>query len=1451
MPQVHERINVLGDIRYGLNTRDRRAKLHEGEAVKTDACWLYNGLAPWWGYERAISRRPFMSPPMLDGFRQGWMIRVPTTGTALSFKADAAPYTNSGGVLDIVTQTSSITARQYVLFKTPIGGTTPDALSTSNCDYALTIDRATTSGKLRPVWTWRRSSGATIEVLNGPDVMVPGTAYRVAVQVNTSSRVVTINVYSINLTDPSSPIVALAGTASSAAYGVAGDAVPVDRAGFLFVGTWMRQLADRPVTKFASGVRGKIQDLRFWNTNDYSTLASARATEVAAATANLLSNYRFSEKQTIRWPDTKAVGADAELQFRDAEWRSGGRMRFDGVSNRLRIPSPFQYRRPDTDTDGKLLALDKPCVLWKGQVLGLTNGETIAHSVHAARANISADAGLPANNPPGAPSNATNIPFLGASSAFTGAPEPPSDAQWQLQVVETPGSPGVWQFRMVWWWYDTGASKRVAYSLPSTLGGAGVAINTTYVVAAWRNASSGLMTLHVVSAGGVNTATATAGAGFKPNATDNDPPGSTKAYGMFLSAPVSTVRKGNANPFDPDDLDVRFNFVSQGATSSCAAYVDVDTFALLDGDASQYVAQYAYDNDFTSLTARSIGATLLSAYTFTEGSGPSVEDFGVIGNDLTLEDDADFLRGRSMIQTLSRGSMHGLAEHVYLGTTSQGIVRKFLAFYDGGVDEIDETNNRLNFFAEGLRNDGDRIVSCVRHQNSLIITTGSGPVMRLYRDNLWRLGIKRPEGPFSWGLVNQGEREAAKSKGRLVYYWTHYNSDLDIDSPASDPIVVEIEAEGADVGFGLNVKSFQTAPASPWGTGKAPWDWEDKKNVIIVAAHWLDNVEDDPAGAGTNKAKYYKAKFTTKGGVKTGSVKGDIDAVKAEDVQDLCFEFLKRLNVELDLEGKIRFVGKFLGPDAKLYVGNQPGGGYNIMGDFGIPNTTHHVAATPFAGTDATSDIPIPPSFDPQVTHRRLWCTLSDGDEARLVLEVPVGQDGPVYDRVSDEDNTDKSLDIEQQNPPRNLRFVTTQFGRLILWGDPLEPSAYYFSEFEQPHAFLPTATNIVTDGQKLEILGIGRTENQLIVFKRNLIEVISEPRNPSLPFTSEPRSYDVGGVSPYGILNSGLTIVWPAVRHFYVWDGSGADPISRVIKPTWDAVPPVHRQLVAGAHFQPQEMMAWTTPTGQTLVNGAVVCDQLIGHFYEVPTPDGQPRGWTVAPYSYLRALFVIPSTSDVDELWGIDHFGFPYRFAKTVYDFGLGAHQPSLTRSGTFAGAQALGAVTLPAAPSGMPEGRIGLGVTIQQTTAHGGARATRLIVTDAAGLCALDHNLPFLPTTGDTWTMCSIENEWQSGDHDIGGRGGMAKVTGVHIENTAQTTVGSIEVGYTPLEAMAVVADEQVDTFGNNVADVDIPSFEGDARYHRLRIAAKGTNKPYEIGHIAYTVIATGRGETRAKS
>lgn len=1451
MPQVHERVDVLGDIRYGLNTRDRVAKLIQGEATRADACWYYQGLATAWGYQRAISRRPFLSPPMLDGFRQGYMIRVPSTGTALSFKADAAPFTNNGGVLDIAVSTQAISTRQYVLFKTPTGGSTTDALTTGNCDYALTIDRAAASGKLRPVWTWRRSSGATMEVLNGPDVMVPGVSYRIAVQINTTSRVVTINVYAIDLTDPSSPVVTVAGTTSSAAYGAAGDAVPVDRAGFLFVSTWMRQLADRTTTKFSSGVRGKVQDLRFWNTNNEGAFTnSTRASEVATGTAGLLSNYRFSEKQTIRWPDSKAVGADAELQFRNAEWRPGGFIRLDGVSNYLRIVDAYRYRRPDTDGDGKLLALDKPGVLWGGRVLALSNGATLAHSVHAARSNIVADAGLPGANPPGAP-NATNIPFLGASSAYGGAPEPPSDAQFQLQVVENPASPGVWQFRAVWWWYDTGTSKRVAYSLVSTLGGAGVTVGADYVVAAWRNAASGLMTLTVVSAGGVNTNTATAGAGFKPNATDNDPPGSTRAYGFYLGAPVATVRKGNANPFDPNDLDTRFNFVSQGATSSCAAYLDLDSFALLDGDASTYIAQYAYDSDFSSITARSLGAALLSAWTFDEGKGPTCEDFGVLGNPITFEDDADFLRGRSMIQTLSFGAMHGVAEHVYRGTVQQGIVRKFLAFYDGGADEIDEANNRLNFFAEGLRNDTNNIVSYTRNRDSLIITTGSGSPMRLYKNNLWRLGIKRPEGPFSWGLVNQGEREAMKKKGRLVYYWTHYNRDLDIDSPASDPIVVTIEAEGADVGFGSGITAFQTPPASPWGTGKAPWDWEDKKNVIIVAAHWLDGIEDDPAGAGTNKAKYYKAKFTTKGGVKTGSVKGDIDAVKAEDVQDLCFEFLKRIDVELDLEGKIRFVGKFLGSTAKLYVGNQPGGGYNIMADFGIPNTTHHVAATPFAGTESTSDIPIPQAWDPQVTHRRLWGTLSDGDEARLLLEVPVGQDGPVYDRVSDENNTDKLLDLEQINPPRNMKFVTDQFGRTVLYGDPLAPWALYWSEFDAPHAFLPSNTNEITDGQKLEILGIGRTENQLLVFKRNLIEVVSEPRNPSLPFIIEPRSYDVGGVSPYGIVNSGATIVWPAVRHFYVWDGSGASPISQVIKPTWDAVPAIYRDLVAGVHFQPQECLLWTAPTGDTIVNGSVVCDHLIGHFYEVPTPDGRPRGWTKIPGAYLRALFSIPSADDIDELWGIDHFGFPYRFARTVYDFGLGTHQPSLTRSGTFAGLQTAGSITLPAAPAGMPEGRRGLGVTVQQTAGHGGARATRLIVTDTAGACALDHNLPFTPDVGDTWEMCTIENEWQSGDHDLGGRGGMARVTGVHMENTAQMQVGSIEVGYTPLEAMASVGTEQVDTFDNDVADVDMPSLEGDARYHRLRIASKGTGKPYELGHVAFLTIPTGRGETRAKS
>lgn len=1447
-PQVGE--YDLRNLRYGLNTRDRPQDLAPGEARQSNNVWYYRGLAQPVGTARVLSYRPQQAAVMLNGFDQHFSCRI-GTGTFLSLKADAAPYASNKSTLAVYANTSGIKAQQVLAIKTPAGSATPTTYTAGNFDWLLQLVSAT-NGKLALDFRWEDAGGTMRQVIT-TGLFTPGLGYIFSVTMDKTAGDVGIAGVLVDISDPNAPALAVIGTATLALGAGSGNVFPKDRAGHFLVGAWRKQYPLRPseLVSVNANFQGKIQEARFYD--GIPIVGIADAGQATTSTSLLKVCYPLTNKGPVLFPDIFGVAPPLQLQPRDAQWITSPftGLEFDGITDFIRVPDAFRYRKPTPNTNGEYPQLDKPIIHWKGQVEALINGATLLHSAHNSKTQMTTDAGLPATA--GA---APWIPFNGSSYVVdggTGGYNPPR-AQWQLQVAENPAAAGTFQFRVIFWFYRTSGPHGAnwdAVSLVSTLGGSGVAINTTYDVVASCDYTNGDIKLYIngSTAAGSGATVAHGISNMLPLNTEDDPEGAAANYNIVIAAPIRQTMLGGGDPSNPNDSNLTFNFSSQGITSSAAAYVQVDRIELLDGAITDYLANALGLAELDRDKVRSLGATVLSAWNFSEARGGVVQDIGILANHLYFRHDARHKRGRSIILTTVKGKIHAIFVYTYPSDDGSGETRKLLALHDGGVEVLNEQTNRLNDFAEGFRNDLDLQPSFVKHQDSLLIAAG-GPIFRLWKNRLWKAGIDPPVGPFPWGLTNQNQKKAALASGRYTGYFVYYNSFLNIESPRSDPIYINVRARRADLALGEGIESNQFPPTSgESGEKEGAWDFEGKKKRFLRVAHWVEPPETAP-GAGGNEAEYRRWKITDKQGNKQPGIK-EIDDVKASELRKIANNAIPRVRVIETPEGRLIIEGRYLGANAKLRF-DDPATGEPVATELG-GTAWNGIKATNIVGLGWTSDIPLPQGEgDDQITHVRFYRTLRDGIDAHLVLELPIGK-RVAHDKKRDAENFDQILDLDVGGPPLEARYIVEQFGRLMAWGDPLNPGNLYVSEIGAPHYFLPTAIVKLGDGDTNRIVAVGRTQNQLIVQKRNTLIVLHEPRNPQMPFYPETRSHSVGGDSPFGIVNSGDRLYWPAELGFHNFGGDEPRLFSDVIQPTWAAIPGNLRDRIVCFHWRRFEVMGWAVPSGLSFAADGTtpINDSVILWFYGVSSPDGRTRGFSMLTGLNCRAFFTIQNADEEEELWFIDQFGFPYRFDVASLDFGVGSHATGLvTKSGTLAGTPTSTTLSLPQMPlATIPEGYLGLPVTVRRTST--GTRETRFIVADnkaSPSIVTVDHAFSFTPVAGDTYFIGSIEMHWISGSLYPFSSSLLGKWLRTIIEQTVQNTAGEYELHADAALGTLVERPALVKNVANTKANPEVTTeFRGIV--FELGIAARGINLPVEIGQLTMVLDGPARSERKS--
>ncbi len=1410
----------IGGLRYGLNTKDRPEDLPPGAAQLAYNAWHYRSLRQMPGFNRVISKRPWLANLMLNGVTQYLAARLSTPNTPASLNHASMLASNIFSA-DIPFEIQGLQEKQTLLWKGQSGGSTFLTLG-NNDAYMLGLRWNATIGGFELVWTWRDPTVTQRTLTFNATALLPNTPYYVRVSGNRTTGQVTLAVYT---TDVETSTVTLVGTAS-VVMGVATNAFPQELGfkNWLFVGAMRMVSQTREVNVAQFKFRGKLQELRFWSGDISAAPSTYGSTEISHTTPGLETVYHLTDVGPTIFVDSKGATPNLFIQPVDATWNAspligtGSSIELQGNVQYLRVNEPVLYRKRDVDTDSRYQMLDA----WSASVIVRLNEVrecAILHSVHASQSRVDAYGGN------------------GAFSFWSGEDAAAAtQAQWELQIAANPG--GVdYQFRAIFWVFDT-AWRR--YALVSTLPGAGVAANTTYAILFGRDNVTGDLNMWI---NGTNYTFAAWRAGAVPAATDNNPLNSSRQYGLFIGREVEKIIKANNNPNDPDDIDVTSGYDDPGLVAAntvlpfCGRVGHVGLFSVAP---SQFLHNYLRVNPLTKATAKSLQGILLSAWPMSAGIGSVLTDYGNENNTISFRDDADHLRGRSLIKTLSRGRVTSIFQHSWRGDSADET--KLLAAHAGGCDEIDTTNNKLVKFVEGFRNDENRRLSVVKSQDTLVLCSGSGPLMQLAKDQLVRLGMEEPIGPFAWGFTQQNERAAVLTEGEYVYYWVFYNSVLDKESPPSKPIHVPVRFKKTNVSFGYGIEAFQTYPSVP-GTGAfgwskdsqaEPWDLTGNNRLLKIAA-WVQPKESAPGGAAP-AAKYKTARFTSGAGVKDNLIR-NVDDVKVDEVRAIVEADCPRVTVVTAPDGSFSLEGCFAGSNGKIRLNNDA----NTTATAAIFGLTIN---TTYSGTGVTSDLPLPPCGDTQATHLRLYRTLANDADARLVLELPLAAQNKVTDRLPDSLNIDQVLDLDVTGPPRDFRQIIGQFGRLLLLDHKTAPARMAWSEQGFPWQFIPSDQIDFNDGRigtRLRITGAAATEGLALITRSDYSLVLTEPRSSQVPFIVDPKSQDTGGSSFFGFVNVNGNLIYPAARGFHHFDGSSPEYISQVIQPTWRATR--NRELIHGEHWRDQEAAMWAVSSGGSFDTDGVtpINDGLFSFAYNAGTDRaGRRIGWGVSTGLYLRALYLIPNASDVEELWAIDPFGFIYKFSESAYSYGIPSHTVTLATTGTFGVAQATMQIGLPinADSTNLPEKYLGFGVTVQR--ASDGLRETRLIVACATGggfdVCGLDHNLSWAPQAGDTWELCTIEFDWISGKMALAGEAFTSESFDLHIDQTVQAISSATELRWRWSGGMTVIPPfkSRPGGFTNQKGD-DSYALEGRGRRLELELRARGINKPLEIGSM----------------
>ncbi|MBK8100618.1 MAG: hypothetical protein IPK26_26310 [Planctomycetes bacterium] len=355
--------------------------------------------------------------------------------------------------------------------------------------------------------------------------------------------------------------------------------------------------------------------------------------------------------------------------------------------------------------------------------------------------------------------------------------------------------------------------------------------------------------------------------------------------------------------------------------------------------------------------------------------------------------------------------------------------------------------------------------------------------------------------------------------------------------------------------------------------------------------------------------------------------------------------------------------------------------------------------------------IPLPFPEDKQVTHLEIWMTLADGNanDMRLVARVPRGTESYKI-QVSDELLTGEVLENDLGPVPK-CRYVVPFGARRLYFGDPLEPQTLYISEPNRPWFVRDGAAVEFVDGRDLELTMAIGAEDNVILCKNTEVLVLTPTGNPNVPFQSATRFRNTGAVAAFGAVEVMGTAMWPDDEGIIAYDTSSVTDLTEVIEDTYEALDPSTRSNIAGALYERENVVGWASSTGETLVDGAKVNDQVLWYNYQVGRgPDGRIYGWTIQTAINATLWALVQSENRAERLFFADTFGY-------IYEYGVGKYAGNwdgsaiLTTVSLVVSAGSSTTVTVPQATlSNLPDGHKGLWVTLNHVSGAMGGSARR---------------------------------------------------------------------------------------------------------------------------------------------
>ena len=1412
MADSPQRSLVIPRLDLGLNTRDPSTRLLPGQLARAENIVLNDGRLARpsdMGYTRTLDAVPNDHAYKFDGRTY---LRAPILAAGSNASLTSADFT-----IEIFFRPDSVPlefnasgAISTLLYK-GAGVNKLAALSTSNTDLFFGILQ--TAGNVPRFYVYLGGAAINFTSISG-DVEV-GDLYHFAL----TRAGATFTGYLHKVGTP----------LGASIFSTVDFDLVQDTAADLLIGAVSVANAVSDIDEAQYRFKGIIQDIRIWN--DDRSVSELEALDEAqipnpASESELICHWPLTGAgtNTYFFPSTKGTAGSGAAQSpiqalepRFATWRKSGHVLgnpFSGTSTLdlngkfggFSVRDAYRYRNLSVQNDAGGIEFASPFeVSVRFTPRSLVHHDTVFQYVQVT-SNTWTDYEIPDD--------------LGGGTTTTGTTPGAAAVTGQFAIEVYENGAGNFRFRAIVW-HVNGGNTRATVAITAN----NLVAGTTYTVSAWI--ASG--TLFIKSNTDATVSTAMVGPGLPPAST-NDIPGMNKKYWMTIGRNIKRARRIITSA-DPN-----------------AILVETTHSRTLDGELRQVIVsaegndptllhEYNRTEIITRTNSASLGNPLTSCWPMDDTDGGIVEDVGIESNHLSFKDDSLHRWGDSILPTNTKGDWDGVFDHRYLGPT--GEVRRIVGVSGGTIYNLDLTARTFARLADGFRNDNHNLISAISVVDGLVLCAGGKgwSNFHLWRDQLYDLSIRPPDGHIAVGIDDQGNKEAVLKQGDYRVGFAFYSRHTGKFSPIGQIQTVRIRSKTGTLKFGT-IAELNQVPATVNFTVKAPIDFAGlATNVRVEISSWYGNTgattsadpdwwESGPT-FGINEVKPKRLALVESGVVPSfESFVDDSASVSAEELADytnVVMSSNRVLSFVNDDTATWRVESTFIGSGSRLHLKDTAGGSQSdtILGFTDLTTTV--------GSGDASHGVALPTSPDDQVTHLAYFRSLNGGGSLRLAGFIQKGVTGFIA-QESDEDLTGEVFDeVDGTCPPTELGIEFD--GRAIYARDALQPSRLYFSKIREFWNVPPE--NFITVRGASPITGLSSVEGGGVVWKEESISVLTPPTNQTAPFTISTRTTGLGCLAPFSIAVKDEQLYFASELGFHIFNLASYRELSGLVEPTWRTVPTANRRAISAMYDRRNQEVIWATRDDRVFV----LCLDL------GTDQGGDDLGWSLRTNMNVRGFSKIQSTAEEELILLFDDYGHLYQWRSGI-TYGVGAL--IVTSLTPISGTATTVVVPKVSNATRFPDGYLGLYITLVRPD---GSRESRIVTAD--NFASPNSTLTVAtwtgasPTTSDTVLVAIPQTVAETGVFSPGGMDREHKVVDVFLRQDVQSAgefllsvTGDGGVLSRVTQSVRVLATER------NARLPLFPAVQG--REASIKIESLASSTPFGIYDLAATVelAASGR-------